>query len=85
MQQHTTEYIRADVCRTSTLVSQQITVANEMFAETEVSNRYSACTCVEYHVTQLQVSMNDVPLQYTSLLLILLMSARNIESFDLRT
>ena len=67
--QHTTEYIRADVGRTTTLVTKQVTVANEMFAEAEVGDGDSASARVQHHVTELQVSMHDVPLDQTQTLI----------------
>ena len=64
-EQHTTQYIRTDVRWTTTLVPQQVTVTNEMFTETKISDGYSASTRVEHHVAELQVSMNNVPLRQT--------------------
>ena len=43
---HTTEHVRADVGRTTTLVTQQVAISDEMFAKTEVSDSHSASACV---------------------------------------
>ena len=57
---HTTEDVRTDVGRTAALVLQQVSLPDQVLAQTEVGQCHSSLLFVQDHVAELQVPMNNV-------------------------